>query len=280
MEYNFFKFSPSQNMTVLIPDAVDRSEQASLASKIIDYGSVYAEQLGYIENAERDENISKGLMRLQMMGGEFCGNATSCAAAYLMHIDHSSVVNYDDYSEVSLEVSGALDLLNCRVEKLGDTKYKTRVAMPIPVKFFTENFTYNGSPISVDTILFDGITHFVVDDSLIEDREDFYEFLKESIADRAYDAFGIMFYDFETEFMTPIVYVASTDTKYWEMSCASGTTALVSNISHRSGEEMVRTVKQPGGELTISTIRDADGFTTIYMEGIVKLVADGIVYVD
>ncbi|NLY19957.1 MAG: diaminopimelate epimerase [Tissierellia bacterium] len=280
MNYNFYKFSPSKNMTVLIPDEVDRSEHANLASKIIDYGSVYAEQLGYIENAELEENKAKGLMRLQMMGGEFCGNATSCAASYLRHIEHPSVENKGQYDEVSLEVSGAKNLLTCRVEKLSDTKYKTRVSMPIPVEFLVEEFNYKGSEVEVNTVVFDGITHFIVDQTKVSDITDFYVFLKDAIADRHYDAFGIMFFDYETEFMTPVVYVASTNTTFWEMSCASGTTALVANMSYRAEKEISKTVKQPGGALTITTFIKDGLFEEIHMEGVVDLVAKGIVFVE
>ena len=72
MEVKFIKASPTENMTLLIETPVAREKQLAVAERLIAYGSVYAEQAGYIEEAENPAAEK----RLQMMAGEFCGNAS------------------------------------------------------------------------------------------------------------------------------------------------------------------------------------------------------------
>ena len=52
MEVKFIKASPTENMTLLIETPVAREKQLAVAERLIAYGSVYAEQAGYIEEAE------------------------------------------------------------------------------------------------------------------------------------------------------------------------------------------------------------------------------------
>ena len=63
MEVKFIKASPTENMTLLIETPVAREKQLAVAERLIAYGSVYAEQAGYIEEAENPAAEK----RLQMM---------------------------------------------------------------------------------------------------------------------------------------------------------------------------------------------------------------------
>ena len=65
MEVKFIKASPTENMTLLIETPVAREKQLAVAERLIAYGSVYAEQAGYIEEAENPAAEK----RLQMMAG-------------------------------------------------------------------------------------------------------------------------------------------------------------------------------------------------------------------
>ena len=55
MEVKFIKASPTENMTLLIETPVAREKQLAVAERLIAYGSVYAEQAGYIEEAEKTD---------------------------------------------------------------------------------------------------------------------------------------------------------------------------------------------------------------------------------
>ena len=63
MEVKFIKASPTENMTLLIETPVAREKQLAVAERLIAYGSVYAEQAGYIEEAENPAAMPAFLWR-------------------------------------------------------------------------------------------------------------------------------------------------------------------------------------------------------------------------
>ena len=104
MEIEFIKTSPTQNMTVLVKTPVPREKQLALAERLIAYDSVYAEQAGYIEEPENPQAAK----HLQMMAGEFCGNASLSLAAWLAQKDGLAAGETREYL---LEVSGTEGLV-------------------------------------------------------------------------------------------------------------------------------------------------------------------------
>ena len=124
MELKFIKTSPTENMTLLIETPVPREKHLEIAEKLIAYGSVYAEQAGYIEEPENPAAAK----RLQMMAGEFCGNASLSLAAVLAEEKGLAV---GEETEIILEVSGADSLVNCHMKK-EEKGFTGRVAMPLP----------------------------------------------------------------------------------------------------------------------------------------------------
>ena len=79
MKLHFLKFNPTENMTLLVTDPVPRELQGPLAARLMENRSIGAEQVGYLEKA----SLPGARARLQMMGGEFCGNASMCMAVFL-----------------------------------------------------------------------------------------------------------------------------------------------------------------------------------------------------
>ena len=73
MKLNFVKVNPVENMTVFILDNIGNKKHIEVSKKIMDYSNLYAEQVGFVENLDRKDSTES--VRLQMMGGEFCGNA-------------------------------------------------------------------------------------------------------------------------------------------------------------------------------------------------------------
>ena len=130
MELQFVKVSPNENMTLLIESPVPRSQHLAVAKALIAYGSVYAEQAGYIEEPENKE----ACVRLQMMAGEFCGNATLSLGACLFSKEHPKTGEEKNFL---LEVSGADSLIDCHMKKEADG-YLGQLSMPLPTKIATE----------------------------------------------------------------------------------------------------------------------------------------------
>ena len=94
MELNILRADPAGNITVFVLDPVEKAQRAAIAEKIMAIPALKAEQVGYACAAEDDVDG-----HMEMMGGEFCGNATR---AYGMYIAQQK----GGLSSVRLRVSG------------------------------------------------------------------------------------------------------------------------------------------------------------------------------
>ena len=66
-----------------------------------------------------------------------------------------------------------------------------------------------------------------------------------------------MLLDKETMSLTPLVYVSSPETLFWESSCASGTCAAAVWLSSSTGIYGTYSFSEPGGTLGAETGRDS-----------------------
>lgn len=261
-------------------DQVPRDMQMHVAKKLMNYSNIYAEQVGFIEKVTLHKEEKDKCLRLQMMGGEFCGNAARSLAALLVHNQYPNIIKEKDKYLVRLEVSGNDTMINCEVyntEK--DNLYLSKVDMPLPkevseVSLEVEDTVFSG--IKVD---FSGITHFIVDSRKAENKELLLKAVKNEMDKVNYDAFGIMYYDFNEKYLEPLVYVKGTDSLFWERSCASGTSALGVALTYMKKHSIDAKVRQPGGELQVTTKWNGSSVESLYLNGFVEIVAQGIVNV-
>lgn len=273
MKLQFIKVSPTQNMTIYVLDQVARENHIEVANKLLGYGNLYAEQVGFIERSE-------GHIRLQMMGGEFCGNATRSLAAIIVDRGLDSIEKEGEEYLVKLETSGLERVVECRVRKTYKNNiYMSQIHMPLPFSIKDVKIPWLGEEFMMERVDFPGITHFIVDDKKINDRDKLYEIVKSEMDKEEYEAFGIMYYDYESNFLIPLVYVKSTDSLYWEKSCGSGTTALGAALAYKDKKDIDMVIAQPGGELKIvAQIKDGK-IDKVILDGPVDIVAEGIVYI-
>ncbi|MCL1808756.1 MAG: hypothetical protein FWG42_03195 [Clostridiales bacterium] len=271
MKMNFIKTSPAQNMTILVRDILDRSMHWTVAQKLMRYDSIHAEQVGFIESAA-DTAASA---RLQMMGGEFCGNATMSLAAV---VAKDTGLNEGETLETMLEVSGADSILKCEVSAQGDV-FVCKAEMPPPKEIAKISFTVSGSPVEADIVHLPGISHIIVDAAQLSDQKAFAE---EAIAELSEkikgEAFGIMFFDEAKQFMVPVVYVRDIGAPIWERSCASGTAAVGTCMASRDCKDTELEVGQPGGAITVIAKNQGSG-TRLWIKTGVRIVAEGVAYV-
>ena len=75
MKLEYIKTDPTSNITVLVRTPVERAKQPEAAENIM-AADRQCEQVGFVEESESGT-------RLQMMGGEFCGNASMSLAAVM-----------------------------------------------------------------------------------------------------------------------------------------------------------------------------------------------------
>ena len=129
MKLEFTKVSPSGNMTILIWSDVERVEQAKIANILMDCTyHLGAEQVGYVEESQNP----KAIAHLQMMGGEFCGNATRSLAFMLVARKFPNILIENSIARFCLTVSGVEEPLEVKVEcDNNNNPLSAKVQMPI-----------------------------------------------------------------------------------------------------------------------------------------------------
>ena len=154
MKVEYTVFDPTGNITILVTTPVEISRQPSVASKLMELVPK-AEQVGFLSEAE-DCDIA-----LRMAGGEFCGNASMCEAAYY--------VNEKGFEKcpVTLRVSGADGTVAAEIERLHEGKWRGNVDMPRPQKLELIDLPGAGR---LPVVSFDGISHVIDSDRRIFDR--------------------------------------------------------------------------------------------------------------
>lgn len=271
MEVKFIKASPTENMTLLIETPVAREKQLAVAERLIAYGSVYAEQAGYIEEAENPAAEK----RLQMMAGEFCGNASLSLAAWLAKKKNLPI---GEKTEITLEVSGAEELVHCEMKRETEHRFLGRVAMPLPQCIETRAFTLDDERIELTAVVFAGITHILVPVSLWGDNA-----AKE--AERAArvwakelpPVFGLLLFDEKEKSLKPLVAVEDVSL-IWERGCGSGTSAVGAYLAAREKKDITVSLKQPGGVMHATVSYQNGAVTKIEITGSVAIVAEGTAY--
>lgn len=272
MELHFIKTSPTENMTLLIQTPVPREQQLAVAEKLIAYGNVYAEQAGYMEEPENP----MAEKRLQMMAGEFCGNASLSLAAWLAKEKGLPV---GEKTQVLLEVSGAEGLICCEMQR-EQTGFSGRVAMPLPQKIEQRGFRLEGNSFVLTVVVFAGITHIIVPASFWgEAGKEKAELAAREWAGELPEAFGILLFDEEKETLCPLVCVQGVSL-IWERGCGSGTSAIGVYLSEKTKENISLSLKQPGGIMGVETVFDDGKIQSLWITGKVSIVAEGTAYIE
>ena len=251
---------PAKNITVFVLDPVnDFSERTALARAILADSRLGAEQVGFVIHPEAHISNS-ALWRLEMMGGEFCGNAARCFGLYVARMH-----GLKGKAEIFVSVSGVNEPLQVELDV---ERGWAKAEMPAPLVL--ENLDYEGRPLTL--LAFEGITHIIAPD--LESRSETFYAIK-SLVERKFslpDALGVMFYDTASRFMVPIVYVLSTDTLIFESSCGSGSAALGAWLSRELQDGIsLYAIAQPGGVIETEVTKKAGELAGITIGGEVKL---------
>lgn len=266
---DFVKISPTQNMTILVTSPVDRQYQADVAKKIMAYDSVHAEQVGFVEKPDSP----KAAARLQMAGGEFCGNASLSLCAWLVW---NGTVECPGQCTVPIEVSGANELLHCKITQK-DGFFLGKMNMPVPQAIKNFDIEIDGTGYKLPVVYLPGISHLIAETGKIKMEKRLFA---EKLMERCNfftkeDAFGIMFYDKAACAIEPFVYVKTVGTQIWERGCGSGSVALGAYLADISGGSITADIKQPGGIITVEVIADNGKITNVSIEGKIEIAAYG-----
>ena len=251
MELRYTKADPTGNITALV-EAFPAELSPSAAAAAVFAADRSIEQLGFISEKEGAD------IALTMAGGEFCGNACLCAAAY--HLRRRGL----ERERVRVAISGAEKPVAVEIEKR-DGGYVGTVDMPLPVSVSAVDTPEGSFPV----VAFPGISHVIIPASIGRDKA---ESMIVSLCDRlGAEAVGIMLLDKDESSMTPLVYVPAADTLYWEHSCASGTAAVGAWKHGLSGGKISLALRQIGGVLSVAAEGEAGVLCSLRLGGCVGL---------
>lgn len=248
---------PTGNMTILVTDPVPVSLQPETALRLMAVEKS-AEQVGFLSPAS-DADIA-----LRMAGGEFCGNASMSAAAVCALSGGLSRGG----RRISVRVSGAAEPVSADITAIGDGLFSGKVEMPLPESIERISLAPEKVPVDAVLVRFSGISHIVLHGSLRRPAAE--AAAKECCSLFGVDALGIMQLGGSGD-MTPLVYVPGADTLFWESSCASGTAASGAAESFLKGESVSLRLRQPGGELTVSSEMSGGRLTRLCLGGSVRV---------
>lgn len=273
MNLSFIKTSPTENMTILVETPLPRNQYKMVATKLMEYGHVYAEQVGFMETP----TSPAAQTRLQMMGGEFCGNATLSAAAIQVW---KRPYTQGAKEDVLLESSGAEKPVVCSVETIAQHRFLVSLAMPLPQGIEEISLSLDGHTLSPTAVHFGGITHLILPtEGLFESPEILAPKMVSQWAPLFQsDALGLMFFDEKTHALTPFVYVKSVQSSVWERGCGSGSAAVGSYLAYQKKGEITASLAQKGGIITVCANWIDNKISALSITGGVDIVASGTAY--
>lgn len=241
--FNYFRANPCGNITGFVVAPVYPGYRKGYTDCIMEQIDKDVEQVGFISPAYEGAPL-----RMDMMGGEFCANATRAYGLY-----SAGFYDTDGLVDIEVYVSGH----EGTTDVIADVKnQKAYVALDAPLD--KKSVEIDGKDYTL--IKLHGISHLIVEAK--EDKEfvdKALEILKKDYKDEAY---GVIFFDKEKLEMIPYVYVEGSETLFREGSCGSGTVAVVDYLEddiEKLDEDYKISIKNPAGELEVFVYEFEDG---------------------
>ncbi len=272
MTVDYIRLSPTGNITVLVTGPVPREQQPRTAARLLESDCVGGEQAGFIEPPADP----RAAARLQMMGGEFCGNAAMSLAAVLARRDGLAAGRCEEYL---LEVSGAPDLVPCSVRRDGDGWTGT-VRMPLPTGLGEIDIDTDGGPLRVPIVEMPGISHLILPIRANLREDELRRRIPEWNRALGADALGALGWDEAAAAIDPLVYVPSAGTLVREHGCGSGTAAIGCWLARLAGRGVEVGIRQPGGTITGRAEVAGHAVTGLSITGRVQILDEGTASVE
>lgn len=228
---------PAGNRTAFVEGNVPREYYAAVGAALLKDETLRAEQAGFCCPPRFG-----GIGRLEMMGGEFCGNASRSFGLWL-----GRAAGKKAGDQVPVEVSGSSDILSVLLEEDG-----AWVSMPLPKEIIEVRLPEKAgadapSALCFPAVVLEGITHVILENTA--PSEELARAVIRCVAETTdADAVGAMF--LQGDAMTPVVWVRATDSFVWESSCGSGTLSATVWRGRQVKDGAFRlSLHQPGGIL-------------------------------
>ena len=253
--YPYVLLDPTGNLTALVLAPVPPEDRPRVTAALMGI----SEQVGYLMTP----TLPGAAARLEMMGGEFCGNATMATASWLM-LQKGLPVGGETL--VPMEVSGAKDVLSCRICRR-EKDFQGTVPMPAILDWGESLPAWPGVPY----VRMEGILHWIWQGEFLPEDEA-TRLLREAAQRLSEEAAGLLFWDEKTSTMRPLIFVKPTSTMVWETGCGSGSAAIGAWRAVKQGDGETRTVvHQPGGTITAAAWVQAGRVERVEMTGTVRM---------
>ena len=253
MTVKYSILDPTGNITALVADEVEIGSQPYVASLIMK-NEPAVEQVGFLDVKNR---------RMRMAGGEFCGNASMCAAVMCLE----DGLQNGESSDILLDVSGAPEKVSVHIEKKADNSFYCGVDMPKAESVAVQTLTCGGTQYRLPAVKFAGISHII--NECPAKSEQFAGEIKSWCRALGCDSLGIMNIDRPNGKIVPLVYVPASGTLFWENSCASGTAAAGVYYADKGKCPFEADFAEPGGTLGVKA--EPDG--SVAIKGTVRIVS-------
>lgn len=262
----FYKVSPGGNPTILVLDPVSHLERPKVANILMNRNHLQAEQVGFLNLAVRP-------VRLDMMGGEFCGNACRATAA-VMAREGVGLKPVEGSLVGRLSVSGADHDIEVRVDPEGGVCW---TEMPLSEMLLDGSAVRLLEP-GIGLVSLPGITHLLLDEAMHPFPADYTTSsarLRKRF-DLDAEAVGCIWYHFAPICaIKPVVWVRATDSTHHETGCGSGSLALSLFLGRGQNFPMMRRVLQPSGHQMGVCIDSGDPAPRAWIYGQVDVIARG-----
>lgn len=281
VSYNIM--DPTGNITALVESGITPENRSAVAAWIMQKHPE-VEQVGFVGFPVPEEEGVHAVLR--MAGGEFCGNASMCAAAlYLMDSRPEQAADPDEMSAVPenrilLRVSGTKQPVEVRLRKNAPGEYSAGIRMPAPLSVGQAEFRFGEMGGTLPVVHMEGISHIIIEPEspfacLQKDRRSAEEAVRAWCEDLRTEGLGLMFLEemaasevddagqdisracegvLEVFFfkLTPLVIIPGSGTLFWERSCASGSAAAGMYLAEKADRTVSLVLKEPGGILRVS----------------------------
>ena len=234
MDIRYKIYNPSGNITALVIGDNYTKEQRKIINDEIMSVDKAVEQVGFVSQKNK---------KLTMAGGEFCGNATRCAARFYM----------ENIKDIEIEINN--QKLKAGIDE------KDNVWCEIPI----EKYRIIKLDDDIYEVILKGITFLVTEfkqiyqNSLKEYAQEIIN--KYQVSD---EAVGVIFVERQKDNLkiNPVVWVKAIDTLFLENACGSGTIATTMLFSFLNQKSNHYNVIQPSGDFLKTNITLENGKIT------------------
>lgn len=260
LKLRVLRADPAGNITLYVLDPVEPALRPRVTAHLMGIERFHAEQLAYC-----CPPIMGGQGRIEMAGGEFCGNATRAFAMVMQQ-----EMGFPSPAQLSLEVTGCDHLVAAHSDLSAGT---AQAEMPLPRS--VRRLEVEGQSCTLVDLV--GIAHLVVEH--VEPDMGFFQRVEPVFQDIPdLDAYGVMFLDRAQDRMTPLVKVPSANTLVWEGSCGSGSVACA--VACHCGDpdgSYLQALHQPAGNIRVALDIRAGQLSQVSIGGPVRLDAPEMV---